>query len=187
MRPARHAIAAAVFGLALVAPQGAVGQSNDPPANSPSGAIYEIPLEGARGDGAPSGGGGSGGGGGGESSASAPGAQQESRVHSPDNGFGSSAQVPGTSGQTSGGLERRSSGASATHRTTSKDKSGGSAARKSSGSDDDSADAQAERLIRGPSAVTTAAPSKSRAYLLLVLAPLVAVALGLAVRRRSSR
>jgi hypothetical protein len=70
---------------ALLAPASASAQSTDPEAGSPSGSIYEIPLEGARSDAAPGGTRGKG----------------SSPIRS-ENGFGSSSTVPGTGEATAG-------------------------------------------------------------------------------------
>jgi hypothetical protein len=90
MKPRPTCIAILLSGLAMAVPAGAGAQSNDPEAGSPSGTIYEIPLDDARKDAAPRHGGSHGGTASGGSA---------SPIHS-DNGFGSSSTVPGTSGTT---------------------------------------------------------------------------------------
>lgn len=72
-----------VFALVLLAglalPAGTNGQQADPPSDTPSGAIYEIPLERGRDDAKPLGGNST---------------ERSSRYRS-DNNFGSSSEVPG--------------------------------------------------------------------------------------------
>jgi hypothetical protein len=65
----------------------------DPPTGSPAGAVYELPLERGRSDGAPSfGGGGSSGGGG---AAGGAGSGEAASLYRSENNFGSSSRVPG--------------------------------------------------------------------------------------------
>ena len=100
-------MALTLLAVAGIAPGAARAQATDPDADSPSGVIYEIPLESARDDAAPRGGGsggtqaGNGDGGTPASSVPAEGQDTESSIHS-ENGFGSSSEVPGASAEASG-------------------------------------------------------------------------------------
>ena len=175
----------------------AVAQSGDPSAGSPSGVIYEIPLDNARLDAAPrrrggsdggsggggsggggSGGGGSGGGGSGDSQGTA-GAGQGGTV-SPirsENGFGSSSTVPGAAGiaakKSSSGGDDGNGGASGTGGK-------GTGAQGSGGANGSANGASAESIRDAGSASIT--PSRSRAYVLLLLAVVLAAGLGIAGR-----
>jgi hypothetical protein len=62
----------------------------DPPSGSPAGAVYELPLQQGRADGAPKGPGGGAGGGSGQSEAGS--------TYRTENNFGSSSHVPGVAG-----------------------------------------------------------------------------------------
>jgi hypothetical protein len=156
-----------------IAPAAAQAQGNDPAAGSPSGTIYEIPLDSARGDAAPR-----------DPSASAANADQPSSsspIHSDDNGFGSSAQVPGAppaapvKGSGSGSSSGKGGG---TAKPPAKREGG-------EGASSEPAHTNAEALIRP--AARAAAPSSTRAYALLVFAIGVAVALGIAGRLAARR
>src|SRR3954454_12328966 len=92
MRVARQAVGLVVLALGLVSPAAAAAQSGDPAEGSPSGVIYEIPLDHARQDAAPtrtrktstsSG-----------TAAEGPQGGTVSPIRS-ENGFGSSSTVPG--------------------------------------------------------------------------------------------
>jgi hypothetical protein len=154
MRVLRHAAGVAVV-LMAIAPGAAAAQSNDPPQGSPSAKVYEIPLDDARRDAAPSDGGR-----GGAVGTAPPGRTQSSTARdtganpSPirsENNFGSSSTVPGTAPAAGGN--------SALPRD----------------------DVAAGRLL-GASVAGTATPSKTRAYLVLLLALGAAVGLGVASR-----
>jgi hypothetical protein len=90
---------------ALLLPAGAAGQSSsDPEATSPSGTIYQIPLDTARGEAAPRHApSGDGGGGGGSGSA------QGGSNYRSENNFGSSSEVPGAPGEDGSASGQRSS------------------------------------------------------------------------------
>ncbi len=188
-------LAAAPVALLFSASAPAVGhgQSTDPARGSPPGVIYEIPLDNARRDAAPSahrrasGGrsrnGAPGAGGsttqGTSVPASAAGGVTPSSIHS-ENGFGSSSTVPGVSAGGNGSQSKdRRSGAGAGAAGGSSGGGSGSAGGNASQADH----ASAERLIAPGTAAVT--PSKSRAYLLLLLALAGAVAIGLAGRYMS--
>jgi hypothetical protein len=93
---------------------------SDPSAGSPAGAVYQLPFEEGRSDGAPKGtggtgapGGGPGGGSGGGSGTGAAGGGEggEPSTYRSENNFGSSSQVPGVgSGGSGGGGENGGSG-----------------------------------------------------------------------------
>jgi hypothetical protein len=170
---------AAVTAAAALAPSTALAQSNDPSVGSPSGTIYEIPLDSARNDAAPRtrGGGSSpsptgGQGAGAGSSASSP-------IHS-DNGFGSSSQVPGASGGGGG------SGSNGTGGGGGGGGGAGTSGKGSAGADSARVPQTASEALISPTA-QAAAPSSTRAYILLGLAALVAVALGIASRLAARR
>jgi hypothetical protein len=86
----------------------------DPPAGSPSGAVYELPLQQGRADGAPKGGGATGAGGGGSTGAAAGGSGDDgsSSLYRTENNFGSSSEVPGLALAGSGGSGGGGGGAS---------------------------------------------------------------------------
>ena len=191
-----------------IAPCVAQAQGNDPGAGSPSGTIYEIPLDNARSDAAPR-----------DRRGTANQPSPASPIHS-ENGFGSSAQVPGAPAQGSGtrGFGSHSSGSSADGAGTGGSGSGtsgpggsgtsgtggsgtsgtagsGTSGSAGSGTGGSSGDKRAkqtnvETLIRPASASAAApsTPSSVRTYVLLGLAIGVGLALGaaahLAARRR---
>src|SRR4051812_27286763 len=114
MRVARQAVGLVVLALGLVSPAAAAAQSGDPAEGSPSGVIYEIPLDHARQDAAPTRKANRAGGSGGGTSTGADGGAA-SPIRS-ENGFGSSSKVPGATSGTadasaSGGDKARSRGA----------------------------------------------------------------------------
>ena len=185
MRLRPHLLSVAVLAVSAAGPAPASAQTGDPEAGSPSGVIYEIPLDNARRDAAPTRtGGGKGGGtsgsGGGTTSGSGSGSGSGaggvttangtvSPIHS-ENGFGSSSAVPGVAAAVAAKLSGKSGG-----------KKAGS--RKSSGSTKTPVmTSPAESLGPPKSATVTATPSKSRAYLLLALALAVAAGIGVAGR-----
>jgi hypothetical protein len=163
----KHLLAAVLAVAAL--PAAARAQSpgaNDPEAGSPSGAIYEIPLDTARGDAAPRSGG---------SGDAAPPAGGTGAPDSPirsENGFGSSSQVPGATVDASTTADSRSSPEGGQR----PDRTNAPAGRRSDGG------VAAEALIASRGTVPEE-PSGTRAYLLLALAVVVAVGLGVAARR----
>ena len=158
----------------------AVAQTGDPAAGSPSGVIYEIPLDNARLDAAPRRRGGNGGGSGGDGSGDGQGtagSESQGGTVSPirsENGFGSSSTVPGAAGiaakKAASGNDARASG-------TGGD---GTGAQGSGGSSGNTAAGSAEGIRDAGSASIT--PSRSRAYVLLLLALVLAAGLGIAGR-----
>ena len=158
-------VLAVLLAVPAIAPAGAAAQGNDPSANSPSGTIYEIPLDSARNDAAPR-----------PSDAEAAQAGQpadQSSIHSTDNGFGSSAVVPGAPASSSGSSAAKRA---ARKRSASKQKSPISAP---------AATTNGETLIHP--AAQASAPSSTRAYVLLALAAGVALALGAGARLAARR
>jgi len=154
----------------------AVAQTGDPAAGSPSGVIYEIPLDNARLDAAPRRRGGNGGGSGGDGSGDGQGtagSESQGGTVSPirsENGFGSSSTVPGAAGiaakKAASGNDDRASG-------TGGDGTGAlRAGAVAAGSAEGIRDA-------GSASIT---PSRSRAYVLLLLALVLAAGLGIAGR-----
>jgi hypothetical protein len=164
-------LAATLLAVAGIAPGAALAQATDPDADSPSGVIYEIPLESARDDAAPRGGGsggtqaGNGDGGTPASSVPAEGLDAESSIHS-ENGFGSSSEVPGAS-------EAGAKQGSANGKADAGDGSGTTAA--------GTGDAAGEDAIK--TANVSSPPSTGRAVLLIVLAVAAAAGLGFAGRQ----
>jgi hypothetical protein len=175
MRLRSHLLGVAVLVAAAAAPAPASAQTGDPEQGSPSGVIYEIPLDNARRDAAPTkGGGGKGGSGGGTTSGSS-GGGLTSPIRS-ENGFGSSATVPGvkvTATKTGKGSGKTGKGSSKAGSGSSK---GGSAAKAPVMT------SPSESLGQPTAASLSATPSKSRAYLLLALALAVAAGIGVAGR-----
>jgi hypothetical protein len=162
---------AAVLALAAL-PAAAQAQdpgANDPEAGSPSGAIYEIPLDTARGDAAPRSGDGG----------ADPAAGSDSPLRS-ENGFGSSSEVPGAGvTATTDGTSGSGSGRSDRQDTNRSDAPAG----RQSG-EGGAPEAAGEALIAtGGTVGPGEQPSSLRAYLLLALGVLVAVAVGTAARR----
>jgi cobalamin biosynthesis Mg chelatase CobN len=149
--------------VAALMPATAHGQdpgANDPDADSPSGAIYEIPLDSARKDAAPR-----------PSPDEA--APDPSSLHS-ENGFGSSSTVPGVDERA-----KRDRGGHGREGRLDGSRSGDA-----SRGEDQAADG---RRITGserrPASQASVGPSSSRSFLLVALAVLVAVGLGVAARR----
>jgi cobalamin biosynthesis Mg chelatase CobN len=162
--------------LAALMPAAAHGQdpgANDPDADSPSGAIYEIPLDSARKDAAPRSSP--------DESAPAPAPTQEpSSIHS-ENGFGSSSTVPGAdeppTEDESPTAAKRDRGGHGREGRPDDSRSGDS-----SRGEDQAADER--RIFESRTASqASAGPSSSRSFLLVALAVLVAVGLGVAARR----
>lgn len=192
---ARYAVFAVALAAALVLPRSAPAQTGDPAEGSPSGVIYEIPLDNARHDAAPSGrrhgrgsgqgAGGAGAGGGGAGRAGGAGgaggaAGGAGGTVSPirsENGFGSSSAVPGATVPSQAKDRARGHGKAT---KAAEGTAPGGTARGTGGSSGSEAGATAEGLGASGSAAVT--PSRSRAYLLLLLALVVAAGLGIAGR-----
>jgi hypothetical protein len=183
MRLRPHAVGLAVLLVCLTAPTPAGAQSGDPEAGSPSGVIYEIPLDNARRDAAPthkggssSSGGKSGGGVAGQDDGGGVRTSQGtiSPIHS-DNGFGSSSVVPGVVAAVGNAAKGGGKGGSG------KAASGKSGSGKA-GAKTPVVSSPAESLGPPKSATVTSTPSKSRAYWLLALALAVAAGIGVAGR-----
>jgi hypothetical protein len=166
MRSVLTAFCAAVAAFALGAPA-ALAQDDgvhDPPADSPAGTVYEIPLEQGRQDAAPPAGDRDAGG----TATPAPGT---SSIRS-ENGFSSSSTVPGTSA--AGGGAKGSRGD-----TPAKDRS------KPSGKGEENPETG---IPRGAAAASAPRPaSVPRTLLLIGLAAGVALALAAAVRSSKQR
>jgi hypothetical protein len=199
-RIARYAVLAVALAAALALPRSAPAQTGDPAEGSPSGVIYEIPLDNARHDAAPSGrrhgrgsgqgaggagaagGGARGGGGAGAGAAGGAGGAgggaggTVSPIRS-ENGFGSSSAVPGAIAPSA--AKHRARGHGKATKAAGGTASGGTA-RGTEASSGSEAGATAEGLRASGSAAVT--PSRSRAYLLLLLALVVAAGLGIAGR-----
>jgi type IV secretory pathway VirB10-like protein len=160
----RYVLVAAVAATLLAPPAAAQAQQDDPEKGSPSGTIYEIPLDSARDDAAPP----------------APTAVPEEPV-SPirsENGFGSSSEVPGAAPrERERPRERRQP---RRERQRDDDAPARPQAPVSTAPDDDGG--AAERLVSSTAGVG-GEPSTTRAYLLLALGALIAVGLGAAARR----
>jgi hypothetical protein len=178
MRNAPQALGLVALALAVVSPASAAAQSGDPAQDSPSGVIYEIPLDDARQDAAP--GRGSGGG----ASAGSEGAQggTVSSIHS-ENGFGSSSTVPGAA---TGAVAKGTSGGKRDKGRGGKRAKSGSGAGETSTQPTGRTPAAAAESLGAPRSAAVA-PSKSRAYLLLLLALAVAAGLGVAGRYMARR
>jgi hypothetical protein len=144
--------------------------ANDPSADSPSGAIYEIPLEGAREDAAP---------------ARPAGAVSPIRT---DNGFSSSSEVPGAPAAGGSDADAGSSDGDASERRPADRGRGGEGrgdteqGRGGTGRGEGGDGSTVEAMI-APSSQVRAEPSHARSYLLLALGVLVAVGLGVTARR----
>jgi hypothetical protein len=164
-------VVAVLVAAAGIAPAGALAQGNDPGSGSPSGTIYEIPLDSARADAAPRDSPGSSG----TAGASATQATSpSSSIHS-ENGFGSSTQVPGAPAGSGTGAAKATTADARARRGASATGQGAKRLAAPNG----------EALIRP--AARAAAPSSTRAYVLLVLAAGVAVGLGAAARLAARR
>ena len=177
------------FGIALLvslilalAPSGAAAQSHaapsDPEANSPSGAVYELPLDRARKDAAPRRGGG-GNRSNGQGSGGDP-ARSDTSIRS-ENNFGSSSQVPGVS---SG--EGDDDGSGAGSGAGGSNGSGGSGSGRS-GSEDPLAKSRAEELASRATGSAVAPGGPSNGVVIPLVAALLAVgaAIGLVAGRRA--
>jgi hypothetical protein len=191
MRLRPHAVGLAVLLVCITAPAPAGAQSGDPEEGSPSGVIYEIPLDNARRDAAPTHhGGGSKGSNGGSSSAQGGadgGVRTAKGTISPirsNNGFGSSSIVPGAvaavAGAATGGGGKGSGGGG--KGSGGGGKGSGSASGSSGGGKTQVMTSPSESLGPPKAATVAATPSKSRAYWLLGLALAVAAGLGIAGR-----
>jgi hypothetical protein len=174
MRVARHVVGLAALSVALALPASASAQSGDPAEGSPSGVIYEIPLDNARKDAAPT-----------RKTSGGQGGGTVSPIRS-ENGFGSSSTVPGAASEavaaTAAGSgkpksKKSKSGASGSGRPGS----GGSGGSGGEGTGGAAAPSTSTQSING-AGTAAVTPSKSRAYLLLVLALAVAAGLGIAGR-----
>jgi hypothetical protein len=173
-RAASGLVAAVVLAAGTTAVAHGQTPNNDPEAGSPSGVIYEIPLDAARRDAAPRGSVADGPSAvttSGSSTTTAtgspasPSASIASSLHS-ENGFGSSAQVPGLVADRNAGSSTAKPGERDRRDATQRE-----AGRR---------DAVREALI--PPSATTAKPSSARAYLLLGLAVTIALGVGVAAR-----
>lgn len=90
------AAALLVAALSLIHPGAAYPLPGDPPAGSPGGVVYELPVERGRLDAAPVSRGGAAGGGTAAAGGGASADEDESSLYRTENNFGSSAIVPGT-------------------------------------------------------------------------------------------
>jgi hypothetical protein len=174
MHIARRVAGLTVLVLALVPSGLASAQADDPEADSPSGVIYEIPLDNARKDAAPTGPGDGTAGAGAQGGSASP-------IRS-ENGFGSSSTVPGAvaGGSTAKKAPSGTRSDDDQERTASGTGGDGEGAQRQAGTPGSAAKAAAESLDGARSATVT--PSKSRTYMLLALALLVAAGLGVAGR-----
>ena len=171
MRLRPHLIGVAVLAISATGPAPASAQTGDPEAGSPSGVIYEIPLDNARRDAAPTrSGGAKGGSGGGTTTTSGGGLTSPIRS---ENGFGSSATVPGVVKATT---------AKAAKAAKRGEKAGKGASKGGKAAEAPVMTSPAESLGPPQAASLSATPSKSRAYLLLALALAVAAGIGVAGR-----
>jgi hypothetical protein len=166
-------VASVLAGAAAAAAQ-AQDPRNDPAAGSPAGVVYEIPLDTARRDAAPRlvrGGAGS------------RGDTPASPIRS-ENGFGSSSQVPGAADGDGSRADSESDGGSGARGGGGDGGAGtrGDRGRPASGGGGAEVAATGERLIAASGPVTPQ-PSSTRAYLLLALGVLVAVAIAVTSRR----
>ena len=175
----------------LVVPATAAAQERDPDADSPSGQVYAIPLETARGDAAPRGGKGSAGGSG-DSSTSSGGGQS-----STGGGDVSSGTDGTTDGGEASGLTSGSGGGSGSTGGSGSSGGSGSGEEGGSGSGGETPETSAIRSENGfgsssrvpgldgnPTVALNAVsdPSGSRVYGLLLLGVLLAAGVGLASR-----
>ncbi|MGH2945013.1 MAG: hypothetical protein ACRDPC_01875 [Solirubrobacteraceae bacterium] len=173
----RLLVALVALAAAPVAAQAQDPGAHDPEADSPSGVIYEIPLDTARRDAAPRGRGGG----------SSPGPGDPVSSIRSENNFGSSSTVPGVAagdtaaqgepgGDSPGGRGQRDD------RDDGPGATGGSRSGGGGGSGGVDA-ADVERLIPATTQPTATAPSGSRSFLLLALGVIVAAGIALAARR----
>jgi cobalamin biosynthesis Mg chelatase CobN len=146
---------------------------NDPEADSPSGTVYEIPLDSARKDAAP------------RRTPDAPAPTPEpttdpSSIHS-ENGFGSSSTVPGAD-EAAADAERERS-----ERDRKRMRDDARSAQARARARDEAQSSGERRRAAGPesrpASRASVGPSSSRSFLLVALAVLVAVGLGVAARR----
>lgn len=165
--------------------------TNDPAPGSPSGTIYEIPLDQGRADAAP------------RPKPDAEGkATQPENDGSPirsENNFGSSSEVPGgqstpeaqssSAGAGSGGGGSQGGGGGGNGSGSAGGKSGDGAGTKpeTKPERDDGLTAAQERAARQTLAQVGSGPSLPRAYLLIALGGLVAAGLGFAAQRAARR
>ena len=149
---------------AAAAPTAVAQAPDDPEAGSPSGTIYEIPLDDGRADAAP----------GSRAGAADPDGGDRSPLRS-ENNFGSSSVVPGAGGGTGVAGQDDS--------TPGKGPAGGRP-QTGRGAAPTEADAKAGAALRPASA---SAPSLSRAVLLVALSVVLAAGLGLAAHRAARR
>lgn len=179
MRFARQAAGLVVLALGPGVSRPRAAQSGDPSEDSPSGVIYEIPLDNARKDAAPTQNGGVDGSAGGEGTGAQGGTSSPLRS---ENGFGSSSTVPSAPTDAASG----SGAAGRKSKSRKSDRADGSGAGGSGGSGgggtggSTAAGAPAESI--GAATGATVAPSKSRGYLLPLLGLAVAAGLGIAGR-----
>jgi hypothetical protein len=180
--------------ILALAPSGAAAQSHaapsDPEADSPSGAVYELPLDRARKDAAPrrGGRGSSGGGSSGQGSGGDP-AQSDTSIRS-ENNFGSSSQVPGVSdGEGSNGDDGGSgAGSGGSGGSGSGGNGSGGDGSGGTGSDDPLAKSRAEELASratGNPIGTGGGPSNGVVIPLVAGLLLVGAAIGIVAGRRS--
>jgi hypothetical protein len=168
MKPKLICIAILALTIAAGVPGAASAQSNDPSAGSPSGTIYELPLDDARNDAAPR----------------DPSGKSTAGTISPirsDNGFGSSSAVPGatTAQAGSGGSSGASSGGSPA-------KSGSSKGKKDAPKRPGTSSGESRIPVAGvvSAKASGGSPSLWRSALLLLLG--VVVAAGLAAGARTA-
>jgi hypothetical protein len=168
MQRSRTAVVAAMAVALWCAPASAQSPE-DPSADSPSGTIYEIPLDDGRGDAAPRGQGGT----------EAP----RSSIHS-ENGFGSSSNVPGT--EPAEPAATAAPGAETAGRERPKDEESGSSKPEDGGRGAAEGDIPPATVIR--QGAGDGSPAVPRALTMVGLAVLVAAGLalaaGMAARRR---
>jgi hypothetical protein len=180
------AIGAAFAGL-LASPAAAQDPTaNDPEAASPAGTQYEIPLENARRDAAPRT---SRGGSGPETVETDPASSGVSSLRT-ENGFSSSSSVPGAEGGGSGGGNGDGDGGSGAGGGSGSGSGGGSGGGGASGAPTGKAStsqSSLESLVDGATTAAAAGSSRKRAWLLIALGVLVALALGAAAHRGASR
>ena len=173
MTPSRTRLIAAAgvaAALAASAPAGAQDANQDPSPGSPSGTVYEIPLDQGRGDAAPrSAGGGNAGGGGSAPAVGGSGSPGTSSIRSSDNGSGSTSVVPGASSV--GGGERAGK----------RERDG--KARSAPGERDVAPSSPQAEVV----SASAGSPSIVRSALLIVLGVAIAAALGVVARRQSRR
>lgn len=154
------------LGAPVVTAHAQAPPASDPGAGSPSGTIYQLPLDTARRDAAPAGSGGGGSDGAGGGGVSTPGSAIRS-----ENGFGSSAVVPGQAAATG-------AGGSAGQRPATVEKPGRNSSR---------AATDGPRSSSGPAALVDSGPSPTVAIALLVAIFLVGGGIGVGATRRQRR